>query len=139
MNTTIRHSRRAALRLLAITALAALCGCASWRFKPTRESRFISFDGDIIRVQYGEERRSVTMPNGAVHTFDGKIHVTLPDGKTATLYQTFSASGVRYESTNKRYVFFEKALQCMIIDNRVAEGSDPIIFRGTIRSQRQLK
>ena len=95
-------------------ALAFLSGCASVRFHPTREARFISMDSELLHVDYGEEKRSETLPNGLVCTFDGKVRLTLPEGKRIVLYQALSTSGVRYVSKDKRYEFIEKGPYCLL-------------------------
>jgi uncharacterized OsmC-like protein len=119
---SIRFASRlpnALLRGLALFALAGLCGCATLTFKSTRQSRFINMDGEIVHVDYGKEKRTETMPNGLVCTYDGKVRLQLPDGKRVVLYQALTASGVRYVSQDKHYVFIEKGPYCMIYrDNK---------------------
>ena len=84
------HLPKAACLLLA----ALLCGCATMTFKTIRERRFITMDAEILHVSYCEEKRTETLPNGLVCTFDRKVLLRLPDGKRVVLYQTISASGV---------------------------------------------
>lgn len=105
------HLPKAACLLLA----ALLCGCATMTFKTIRESRFISMDAEILHVSYGEEKRTETLPNGLVCTFDRKVLLRLPDGKCVVLYQTISASGVSYASADKRYEFHEKGPCCILL------------------------
>ncbi len=100
--------------LAAACAVAGLCGCAAMCFKPIRESQFINMDAERVQVEYGEEKRTETMPNGLVCTFDGKVRVVLPDGKRIVLYQAFTAAGVRYVSEDKRYEFYEKGPYCIV-------------------------
>ncbi len=102
----------------------ALCGCATSRFEAKREMRFIDMDSNVLRVSYGEEKRTEKLPNGLVCTFSGKVLLDLPDGKRVVLYQTLSASGMRYVSKNKRYDFFEKGLFCML------KKDNAVIFEG---------
>ena len=92
-----------------------LAGCAAWGFTPLRESRFFNIDAEILRVEYGKEKRTETLPNGLVCTYEGKVRLTLPDdGKQIVLYQTIATSGIRYLSADKRYEFIEKAPYCMV-------------------------
>ena len=93
---------------------AGLGGCASLRFKPTRESRFINMDAQTLRVEYGQEKRTETLANGLVCTFDGKVRVHLPDGKRIVLYQSRAGTGVCYRSEDKRYEFHEKGPYCIL-------------------------
>jgi hypothetical protein len=99
---------------LALVALAGLSGCVSSKPVKTRESRFINMDSEIVHVTYSEEKRTETLPNGIVCTFDGKVRLRLPDGKSVTLYQTMTASGMRYVSKNKEYEFIEKGPCCRL-------------------------
>jgi hypothetical protein len=104
---------RTALRAaLAAALLLGAAGCATLTFKAKREARFVNMDGEFIRVDYGEEKRTETLPNGLVCTFNAKVRVTLPDGKRVVLYQALSPSGVRYLSASKHYEFIEKGPVC---------------------------
>ena len=95
--------------------LAGLAGCATSRFSATREMNFIDMDSNVLHVSYGEEKRTEKLPNGLVCTFSGKVLLELPDGKRMVLYQTLSSSGMRYQSTNKRYEFREKGVYCFLM------------------------
>ena len=97
-----------------MSALAVLCGCAYYMSGKIRESRFINMDAEILHVTYGEERRTETLPNGLVCTFDGKVRLQLPSGKRVVLYQTMTTSGMRYVSKNKQYEFLEKGPCCRV-------------------------
>lgn len=110
--------------LVALSVVTGLCGCATVLFKSTREARFIDMDGNILHVDYGKEKRTETLPNGIVCTFDMKVRVKLPDGKRLVLYQIMSASGVRYASADKAYGLFEKGPYCIVSykGQRVFEG-----------------
>jgi len=110
--------------VMALFWLLGICGCATLRFKPTRETRFIDMDSQVLHVAYGEEKRTETLPNGLVCTFDGKVRLELPDGKRMVLYQTLSASGMRYLSKDKHYEFREKGVYCFLLkDNKtIFEG-----------------
>ena len=98
----------------ALFALAGLCGCATLTFKSTRSTRFINMDGQIVCVDYGKEKRTETLPNGLVCTFEGKVRLQLPEGKRIVLYHTMSTSGVRYASADKRYAFIEMGPYCIV-------------------------
>ena len=95
-------------------ACIGLSGCASLRFKPTRESRFINMDAEVLRAEYGQEKRTETLANGLVCTFDSKVRLHLPDKKRIVLYQTLAGSGVCYRSKDKRYEFHEKGPYCIL-------------------------
>jgi hypothetical protein len=71
-------------------------------------------DSEIVHVTYSEEKRTETLPNGIVCTFEGKVRLLLPSGKAVTLYQSMTASGVRYVSKNKEYEFIEKGPCCRL-------------------------
>lgn len=92
----------------------SLAGCASLRFKPIRQSRFVNMDVEVLRVEYGHEKRTETLPNGLVCAFDSKVRVRLPDGERIVLYQTLATSGVRYVSHDKQYEFNEKGPYCIL-------------------------
>lgn len=109
---------------LALLALAGTCGCATHGFKPTRETRFIDMDANVLHVSYGEEKRTETLPNGLVCTFSGKVRIELPDGKKIFLYQAISTSGMRYLSEDKHYEFREKGVYCFLLKD------GEIIFEG---------
>lgn len=111
------HISRTPTRALATGLLGLLlCGCATMTFKPLRESRFINMDAEVLHVAYGEEKRTETL-HGIVCTFDRKVLLRLPSGKRAVLYQTMSASGVKYVSDGKRYEFIEKGPYCILFEN----------------------
>ena len=116
--------RACAQLIVAGSVLSVLCGCATVLFKSTRESRFIDMDGQVVHVDYGKEKRTETLPNGLVCTFDGKVRLQLPEGKRLVLYQALSASGVCYASKDKQYEFIEKGPYCIITyrGKRIFEG-----------------
>jgi hypothetical protein len=115
MNRTLGNVLPRTTRLLAaMCLLAGLTGCLSGKHEKIRESNFINMDAEILHVTYSQEKRTETMPNGLVCTFDGKVKLRLPSGKTVTLYQAMTASGVRYLSSNKQYEFFEKGPCCRL-------------------------
>jgi len=103
--------------LTAGIALVCLCGCASMRFKPLRETRFINMDAEVLHVEYGEEKRTETFPNGLTSTFTGKVRLRLPDGKQVILYQTMSSSGIRFVTKNREFEFIEKGFYCLLRHN----------------------
>jgi hypothetical protein len=105
--------------LLRLAAAALLCtslvGCAAWRFTPVRESRFVNVDAQMLRVEYGREKRTETLPNGLVCAYDGKVRLNLPDGTGVVLYQTLATSGIRYLSSNKQYEYIERIPCCLVL------------------------
>lgn len=113
-HTPTPRCRRLAHLFTAGIALAFFCGCASVRFQTTRQARFINMDSDVLRVDYGEEKRTETLPNGLVCTFDGKVRLQLPEGKRIVLYQALSTSGVRYVSKDRQFEFIEKGPYCLL-------------------------
>jgi membrane-bound inhibitor of C-type lysozyme len=109
---------RACLRtLLAGVALAAAAGCATLTFKAKRETRFVNMDGEFLNVSYGEEKRTETLANGLVCTYDSKVLLRLPDGKKLVLYQAISGTGMRYLSADKHVEFREKGPYCLVARN----------------------
>lgn len=110
----MRRSFLSARSLAAILLLSALVGCASFRFESYRESHFIDMDGQRLFVEYGKEKRTETLPNGLVCTFDLKVRVAMDDGKKIVLYQALATTGVRYLSEDKRYEFVEKGPYCIM-------------------------
>ena len=106
---------RCAARLaFAALALSVLSGCASFGFHATRRSTFVDMDGRVLAVEYAKERRTETLPNGLVCTFEGKVRLRLPEGRHIVLYQALAPSGVRYVSANKKYEFVEMGPYCTI-------------------------
>ena len=81
-------------------------------------------DGMVLRVAYGEEKHTETMPNGMTFIFDNKIRLTMPDGHHVVLYQTLAASGILYVSANKSYAFHEKGPYVILLKHstRIFEG-----------------
>ncbi len=71
-------------------------------------------DAEVLVVEYGEEKRTETLPNGLVCTFEGKVRLLLPDKKRVTLYQALATSGVCYVSKDKQYDFHEKGPYCIL-------------------------
>jgi len=112
-----------------LAASLVLSGCAAWTFTPTRESRFINVDAEQLRVEYGREKRTETLDNGIVCTYEGKVRLTLPDGTRKVLYQTLATSGIRYHSADKQYEFVEKAPYCIL------RQQGRVIFEGIYRRQ----
>lgn len=115
---------RVAETALILFLCAGLFGCATSRFKATRETRFIDMDSNVLRVSYGEEKRTEKLPNGLACTFSGKVLLELPSGKRMVLYQSISRSGMRFVSKNKRYEFREKGVYCFLMKDNT------IIFEG---------
>ena len=110
--------------MLAAASLALCCGCATLFFKPLRHSTFIDTDGQRLHVDYGREKRTETLANGLVCTFDGKVRMQLPEGKRVVLYQTMTVSGVRYHSSDEHYEFREMGPCCIVTKDSA------IIFEG---------
>jgi membrane-bound inhibitor of C-type lysozyme len=94
--------------------VAGLSGCYTSQGGKTRESRFINMDAEMIHVTYSEEKRTEMLSNGLVCTFEGKVKLVLHNGKSVTLYQAMTASGMRYVSKNKQYEFVEKGPCCKL-------------------------
>lgn len=110
--------RDAAGGFIRLFVLTLLCGCAALRFDVTRKARFINMDSEILHVDYGSEKRSETLPNGLVCTFEGKVRLLLPgDNRRVTLYQAISTTGVRYVSEDKQLEFIEKGPYCIVLRN----------------------
>lgn len=115
LSTTLRSDGHPSARLFAaLLILAGLSGCFTSKGGKIRESRFINMDAEIVHATYSEETRTETLPNGIVCTFDGKVRLLLPSGKSVTLYQAMTGSGVRYLSKNKEYEFIEKGPCCRL-------------------------
>ena len=113
--TQLRLDGYRSVRLFAtLVVLAVLSGCYTSNAGKTRESRFINMDAEVLHVTYSQEKRTETLPNGIVCTFDGKVRLRLPSGKSVTLYQAMTATGVRYLSKNKEYEFIEKGPCCKL-------------------------
>ena len=104
-------------------------GCATWRFQALRESRFIDMDGVVLHVAYGEEQHTETLPNGMTFTFNNKVLVTLPSGQKILLYQSLSASGIRYASRDKLYILHEKGPYVILLQN------NQLLFEGVFCRQ----
>ena len=98
--------------------LLTSAGCLSFGFKTERKSLFSDVNNNRVFVEYATEKHTETLPNGAELSFDKKIRLTLPDGKRVVLYQTISASGVRYHTLDNEYIFIERGPWCKIIRNR---------------------
>ena len=118
-------SRRFLRLHAALSVCAVVVGCAAWTFTPLRESRFINVDAEVLRVEYGSEKRTETLSNGLVCTYEGKVRVHLSDGNRIVLYQTLTPFGIRYLSADKQYEFIEKAPFCMLRHKGV------LLFEGT--------
>jgi hypothetical protein len=123
--------RRLFSRLFRLSAALAVCaalpGCTSWTFTPLRESRFTNIDAEVLLVEYGREKRTETLPNGLVCTYEGKVRLHLPDDSSVILYQALTPQGIRYLSADKRYEFIERAPYCALRHNGV------LIFDGIYR------
>ncbi len=63
------------------------------RFKPLRETRFINMDAEVLHVEYGEEKRTETFPNG------------------------MSSSGIRFVDKKREFEFIEKGFYCLLRHN----------------------
>lgn len=122
-------SYRSMRLLAALLLLAGLSGCYTSKASKVRESRFINMDSEVLHVTYSEEKRTETLPNGIVCTFEGKVRLRLPSGKSVTLYQAMTASGVRYLSKNKEYEFIEKGPCCRLY-YKGAEFFEGVFCRG---------
>jgi hypothetical protein len=112
-----------------LAAALLFAGCATWTFTQLRESHFVNVDAERLHVEYGREKRTETLANGIVCTYEGKVRLTLPDGKRIVLYQTLTTSGIRYHSSDKQYEFIEKAPYCVL------RHQGRVIFEGIFRRQ----
>lgn len=111
---SLSHLTRALQLITALGVCAGLAGCATWTFKPLRESRFVNVDAELLYVEYGKEKRTETLPNGLVCTYEGVVRLRLPNNDRVVLYQTLAPMGIRYLSKNKQYEFVEKAPYCVV-------------------------
>ena len=93
-----------------------ISGCSSFVFKAERKSQFIDINANTLLVEYGTEKHSETLPNGAEISFDHKVRITLYNGKKITLYQTLTTQGVRYKTPDKKFTFVEKGTYCQVFE-----------------------
>ena len=102
-------------------------------FKTERKSRFTDVNNNRLTVEYGTEEREEVLSNGAKLRYTRKVRLTLPEGERVILYQTLSPSGVRYQSTDKQYLFIEHGPWCRL----TKEGN--IIYQGVFSGNIVIK
>jgi membrane-bound inhibitor of C-type lysozyme len=90
---------------LILPILAAGVACAQ-SAKPISTVRYVCDSGRSLTVAYydGPVR---TLPNG-MPVAGGHVVLTLADGRTLTLQQTASGSGIRYVNPRETFVFWSK-------------------------------
>ncbi len=107
-------TKKVAIQMTILLIVALCAGCASWHFKPVRSQTFVNVDAQRLLVEYGREKRTETLPDGLVCTYEGKVRLQLQDGRRVVLYQTLATVGNRYLSADKHYEFIEKVPYCLV-------------------------
>lgn len=127
--------------VLAVCALV-LCGCTT--FVPTRSSRFINDNGDVVAVEYarGEEYTTkFVTPNGVEMPYKSKlrVRVTLPDGERFIAYRHMSLSGVLYKTADEDWQFYEEGTACVVA--KIAEDRKGYLlyFQGVMCMNQNMK
>ena len=83
-----------------------IVGNASFLCKDSKTIEATFYEGKIIPVQSGE----MPIPNG-------RVYLKLSDGRTMTIPQTISASGIRYANKDESFVFWSKGNGALILEN----------------------
>ena len=118
-------------------ALAALAGCATWRFTPLRESQFVDEEHRFVLVEYGKgamRETTFTTPTGVRLPFKSalQVRVTTPDGTRFVAYQNMSAMGNLYLTDDGRWEYFEQGMGCILAE-RAADGDGyEVRFQGVL-------
>ncbi|MBO4287521.1 MAG: hypothetical protein J5985_05075 [Kiritimatiellae bacterium] len=108
-------------RLSSLILLSALAGCSSTKI--IRTGQYVDMDNDRLHVVYFEKAHIETV-NGVEFPFKEAVKIRLPDGKTITCLRTVSPGGMRYRSSNQKYMFYEKGPYCILFfeGKRIFEG-----------------
>ena len=96
---------RHAVALLPVT-FAAMTACAQPSTEPVSTVRYACAEGKLLTASYftGPTR---TAPDGRPIP-GGRVELTLPGGRTLSLPQTLSGSGIRYADADELFVFWSK-------------------------------
>lgn len=126
--------------VVAAAAAALVSGCATWdcRFKPNMTMWFINDLNDVVRVDYGDERRETTLyredGSEVTHKSSYKVRATFPSGYRFVGYDVPSnGAGTLYRSDDGEWELFSAGYVCMIYQY-TEEGSE-LVFEGMIYSQ----
>ena len=120
--------------LMALTLFAA--GCATWTFTPIRTARFVSENGDYLRVDYGREEHesTFTAPSGVTLPFRTKlkVRVTAPDGRRFVAWQVMSPRGVLYKTDDGQWEYYEEGTGCILAERADSGDGYNLLFTGVL-------
>ncbi len=80
--------------------------------------------GKTIQADYSTFSEDTNTPAAATDTPptpNGRVDLTLSDGRTMTLRQTISADGARYATNNESFVFWGKGNGALVLENNQAK------------------
>lgn len=85
--------------------------------KPIAVVNYICQDNKSIQASYykGDEAKIPEPGQPPVPT--GRVEIRLSEGKTLTLPQTISGSGIRYANTDESFIFWSKGKMAFILEN----------------------
>ena len=119
-------------KAMPLLLLLTVAGCASWSFKPLRESQFVDEERRYLFVEYGKgdvrEIEFVT-PTGVRLPFKSslQVRVTLPDGTRFVAYHNMSPVGNLYFTEDRRWEYFEEGTGCILAE--LAPEGDGYLMR----------
>ena len=125
------------IRIASVLFVLAAGGCATWSFKPLRESQFVDEERRFLLVEYGKgeirETEFVT-PTGVRLPFKStlQVRVTLPDGTQFVAYQNMSIAGNLYLTEDRRWEYFEEGTGCILAEQAPDKSGYLVRFQGVL-------
>ena len=135
----MKTNTRILLAALAVAALSAFQGCATWdcRFKPNMTMWFINDLNDVLKVDYGDEERTRTLyrDDGTEFPYKSryKVRATFPSGYRFVAYDVPSNGGTLYRSDDGEWELLSAGYACRVYQFTGDESE--MVFEGMIYSQ----
>ena len=130
---------RIMLAALAAAAISAFQGCATWdcRFKPNMTMWFINDLSDVLKVDYGDEKRETVLyrQDGTSFPYKSryKVRATFPSGYRFVAYDVPSNGGTLYRSEDGEWELLSAGYACRVYQYSGDESE--LVFEGMIYSQ----
>ena len=131
-------------RIVSVGMLLVAAGCATWSFKPLRESQFVDEDRRYILVEYGKgelRETEFTTPTGVRLPFKSalQVRVTLPDGSRVVAYQIMSPVGNLYFTEDRHWEYFEEGTGCILAEQTPDKSGYVMRFQGVLCRNGRVK